>query len=31
MQLGALLLLVSGLLCAWVTLAYHLYGFGLVY
>ncbi|OYZ14000.1 MAG: serine hydrolase [Sphingomonadales bacterium 28-64-96] len=31
MQLGALLLLVSGLLCVWVTLAYHLYGFGLVY
>jgi CubicO group peptidase (beta-lactamase class C family) len=31
MQLGALLLLASGLLCVWVTLAYHLYGFGLVY
>ena len=31
MQLGAALLLASGLLCAWVTLAFHLYGFGLVY
>jgi len=31
MKLGAVLLLLAGLVLAWVTLAYHLYGFGMVY
>ena len=31
MRLGAVLLLASGLLCVWVTMAFNLYGFGLVY
>jgi hypothetical protein len=31
MPLGAVLLLASGLLCVWVTMAFNLYGFGLVY
>lgn len=31
MRLGALLLLASGLVCAWLTFAFNLYGFSLVY
>ncbi|HEV2597158.1 serine hydrolase domain-containing protein [Sphingopyxis sp.] len=31
MKLGAVLLALAGLLLVWVTLAFHLYGFGMVY
>lgn len=31
MKLGAVLLVAAGAVLAWVTLAYHLYGFGMVY
>ncbi|NIJ37130.1 CubicO group peptidase (beta-lactamase class C family) [Sphingopyxis panaciterrae] len=31
MKLGAVLLMLAGLLLVWVTLAFHLYGFGMVY
>lgn len=31
MRVGALLLLASGLVCAWLTFAFNLYGFSLVY
>lgn len=31
MKLGAVLLVLAGLVLAWVTLAFHLYGFGMVY
>ena len=31
MKVGALLLVLAALVLAWVTLAYHLYGFGMVY
>lgn len=31
MKLGAVLLVLAGLLLSWVTLAFHLYGFGMVY
>jgi hypothetical protein len=31
MKLGAVLLVLAGLVLVWVTLAFHLYGFGMVY
>jgi hypothetical protein len=31
MKLGAVLLLLSALVLVWVTLHFHLYGFGMVY
>ena len=31
MKLGAMLLVLAALILAWVTLAFHLYGFGMVY
>lgn len=31
MKLGAVLLVLAGLVLSWVTLVYHLYGFGMVY
>ncbi|MBL0915413.1 MAG: serine hydrolase, partial [Sphingopyxis sp.] len=31
MKLGAVLLVLAGLILSWVTLAFHLYGFGMVY
>ena len=31
MKLGAVLLLLSGLVLVWLTLHFHLYGFGMVY